>query len=31
MYWLKQPISGQPIILVVEQQIGLVKANQFIG
>ena len=31
IHWLKQPISGQLIILVVEQQIGLVTANQFIG
>ena len=31
IHWLKQPISGQPIILVVEQSTGLIRGNQCIG
>ena len=31
MHWLKQPTSGQPIILVVAQPMGLVRGYQYIG
>ena len=31
MHWLKQQISDQPIILVDEQPIGLVRGNQYVG
>ncbi len=31
IHWLKQPISSQPIILVVEQPTRLVRGNQCIG
>ena len=31
LHWLKQPISGKQIVLVVEQRMELVRNNQCIG